>query len=319
LSFELSGTHWPLLGTIIDIWIVARDRADAVRAEHVVCDEITRLEQVFSVYNPASVLNRWIVDSTIETPTEFGDLLSTALRWQRCSGGAFNVGTRHLRDLWARAASEGLLPSVGELHERVIDMAEAPYRVDGHRLEQVADCRGLDLNAIAKGFIVDLASEAAWRRCELDSLTVSAGGDIAHRGAVPTEIGTDDPMNTLDNAPPLLTFELCDAAVATSGSARRGFSVGGEWISHVLDPRTGQPADASASATVVAANATTADVVATILSVMEPTEGVAFVDSLNASDPTQHPPVGFDPVTDGPIKCWIIDRYGGVHHTVSDR
>jgi len=159
-------------------------------------------------------------------------------------------------------------------------------------------------NAIAKGFIVDLASEAAWRLCELGSLTVSAGGRIAHRGPVPMEIGIDDPTNTLDNSPPPLTIELRDAAVATSGSARRGFPVGGEWISHVLDPRTGYSADASASATVIAANSATADVVATIVNVMEPTEGLAFVYRLDA---------------DGLIECWITGQDGTVRHTGADR
>lgn len=119
----------------------------------------------------------------------------------------------------------------------------------------------------------------------------------------------------LDNAPPLLTFDLCDAAVATSGSARRGFSVGEEWISHVLDPRTGQPAGSSASVTVVAADATTADAVATIVSVMDVAEGLAFVDSLNSEDPAL-PRSGLCNGTPGrPIECWIVDCHGALHHT----
>lgn len=309
-----AGTHWPMLGTVIDIRVVAAGRADAIRAENIVCDEITRLERCFSVHDRTSLLNRWIVDPTITTGDEFDELLSTALRWQARSGGAFNVNTRRLHDLWARAVSDGRRPRPAELHELATDIADAPYRFDGHLLHQIGDCRGVDLNAIAKGFIVDLASEAAWRVCDLDSLTVSAGGDITHRGAVSLEIGIEDPANGLDNAPPLLTFDLRDAAVATSGSARRGFSVGGEWFSHVLDPRTGQPADASASATVIAANAATADVVATIVSVMAPAEGLAFVDALNSNDSTPPPSTSFGDVSAGPIECWIVDRHGAVHH-----
>ena len=48
----------------------------------------------------------------------------------------------------------------------------------------------------------------------------------------------------------------------------------------MLDPRTGQPVAHSASATVVAPDATTADAVATVASVLVPDEAVAFVDSL---------------------------------------
>lgn len=177
-----SGTHWPLLGTVIDIRVVAGDRAATIRAENIVCDEIVRLEQVFSVYDRTSMLHRWIVDPTIATSDEFEELLSVALRWQVRSRGAFNVRTRGLRDLWARAAADGRRPHPAELHALATGIADAPYASDGHVIRQIGDCRTLDLNAIAKGFIVDLASGAAWRRGDLDSVTVSAGGDITHRG-----------------------------------------------------------------------------------------------------------------------------------------
>ncbi len=309
---ELSGTHWPLLGTVIEIRITAKERSNAERAERVVCEEITRLEQLFSVYDDTSMLNRWINDPSPTTCHEFDELLSVALRWQRCSRGAFNVRTRRLWSLWAGAAADGCRPSRGELHELVADMHQAPYRFDGHVLHQTGDCSGVDLNAIAKGFIVDLASEAAWRLCDLDSLTVGAGGDVAHRGPTPIQVGIENPSTLLDDAPSLLTVEVHNSAVATSGSARRGVAIGKEWISRIIDPRTGQPADGSASVTVVAPNATTADVVATILSVMQPEEGLAFVDTLNSSRTRGHPAESFADVPSGPIRCWIVDRDGAV-------
>lgn len=299
---ELSGTHWPMLGTVVDIRITARDRADAEGAELIVCDEISRLEKVFSVYDDTSTLRRWVADPTTATSDEFDELLATALEWQRCSRGAFNVGTRRLWNLWVRAAEDGRQPGPGELSVLVGDIRDAPYRFDGFVPEQTGDCDGLDLNAIAKGFIVDLAIETAWGVCDLVSLTVCAGGDIAHRGPTPIEVGIEDPTTKRDDAPSLQTVSLRNAAIATSGSARRGVSVGGEWISHVLDPRTGHPAYGSASVTVVAPNAATADVVATIVSIMEPAEGQRFVDSLNATGR-------------GPIECWIVDRSGGIRHT----
>ena len=313
--YELSETHWPLLGTVVDIRLITRDPADATRAEKVVCDEIARLEQMFSVYGETSMLNRWVDDPSTPTSNEFDEMLAMALRWQRCSRGAFNVSTRRLWNLWARAAADECRPSPGELHQLALDISDAPYRFEGHVLQQIGDCTGLDLNAIAKGFIVDLASEAAWRLCDLESLTVSAGGDVAHRGPKPAVVGVEDPSTVVGNAPPLFTIDVHNAAVATSGSARRGVSVGKEWISHVLDPRTGQPAYGSASVTVMAQNATTADVVATIVSVMEPEAGLAFIDALNGRGgrAAGHPAESFAEITAGPISCWIIDRHGRIH------
>ncbi len=307
---DVFASHWPLLGTVVEVRASAAQRSDAERAERIVGDEMARLEGVFSVFDEASMLRRWTVDGTVQTSNEFDELLEMALRWQRCSRGAFNVSTRRLRHLWAAAAIDDCRPSAGELQYAAADIVSAPYRFDGHVLQQVGDCSGLDLNAIAKGYIVDLAVEAAWRVCSLDSLTVSAGGDIAHRGSRPVSVGIEDPASPLDNAAPLLTIDLHNAAVATSGSARRGVTVGTERLSHVLDPRTGEPAAGSTSVTVVAPDAATADVVATIVNVMQPEEGLAFVGALNSDRTRGHPAESFDDLHAGPISCWIVDQAG---------
>jgi hypothetical protein len=67
---------------------------------------------------------------------------------------------------------------------------------------------------------------------------------------------------------------LANRAVATSGNYRRGELIGGHWYSHIIDPRTGQPADDILSATVVAPNATDAGALATAFNVLTPTESV---------------------------------------------
>lgn len=108
-------------------------------------------------------------------------------------------------------------------------------------------------------------------------------------------------------------IDVHNAAVATVGSARRGISVGSEWISHVLDPRTGLPAHGSASVTVMAPDAASADVIAMIVSVMDPAAGLTFVDKLNDKRSVGHPAESFAGITNGPISCWIIDRVGRVH------
>lgn len=308
--YEHSATHWPLLGTVIEVWVTGRDRAHAVRAEKIVCDEISRLERTFNIYDDTSMLRRWMADPGIETSAEFTQLLAAALDWQQRSDGAFNVATRRLSNRWAQAATHGSLPDRHEIDLLARTITTPPYRFDG-QLRQVDDCNGVDLNGIAKGFIVDRALDAAWHRCDLESLIISAGGDIAHRGPNPIAIGIEDPAVLSDNAAPLLTIDVRNAAVATSGSARRGVSVAGTWVSHVLDPRTGHPADASGSVTVLAPDAATADVLATIMSVMKPAEGLRFIEMLHPADAPRHPA---DVNTNLRIECWIVDHQGGVLH-----
>ncbi|HOB06218.1 MAG TPA: FAD:protein FMN transferase [Propionibacteriaceae bacterium] len=117
----------------------------------------------------------------------------------------------------------------------------------------------LDLDAIAKGYIVDRAAVAvatagAW------SVLVNIGGDLVHQGPVPVEVGIEDPRTPYDNAPPLTTVKLAGRALATSGIARRG--------QHIRDPRTGQPSTATLSVTVIADSALVADALATVTGVL---------------------------------------------------
>ena len=70
----------------------------------------------------------------------------------------------------------------------------------------------------------------------------------------------------------LLTF-----AISTSAAYERGYDIGGRHYSHILDPRTGQPATGAASATVVADDNATANALATTLCVVRPEEGLRLV------------------------------------------
>ncbi|RYG53762.1 FAD:protein FMN transferase, partial [bacterium] len=58
------------------------------------------------------------------------------------------------------------------------------------------------------------------------------------------------------------------------GNYRRGFQVGKKWYSHLLDPRTGRPVESAVGVSVVAPCAATADVLATVFSVLSPAESL---------------------------------------------
>jgi hypothetical protein len=81
-----------------------------------------------------------------------------------------------------------------------------------------------------------------------------------------------DPNNDAVNARPIATIYLQDRALATSGGYRRGYQIAGQWYSHILDPRSGQPVSEVVSATVVAETARDADALATIFSVLSHSE-----------------------------------------------
>jgi thiamine biosynthesis lipoprotein len=66
----------------------------------------------------------------------------------------------------------------------------------------------------------------------------------------------------------IVRLQIVDCAVATSGDYARWTEIAGKRYSHIIDPRTGRPAEAARSATVVAPSAIVADVWATALSIL---------------------------------------------------
>jgi thiamine biosynthesis lipoprotein len=128
----------------------------------------------------------------------------------------------------------------------------------------------LDLGGIAKGYAADVALEELRRR-GLRVALVDAGGDIVVGDAPPGEGGWRVEI------PGGQHILLSGAAVATSGDRYRYVEIDGVRYSHVVDPRTGLGCPDAPAVTVVAQDGTTADVLASALTVMDAATGRALI------------------------------------------
>lgn len=291
--------HEPVLGTLLELRIVASDEGAEDTARHRVLHEFDRLERIFSTHDPASELSRWRRGELAEPGPELRDLLRFSLDWCRRGRGAYNPAVGAITARWQQAEREGAFPPAAELAALARAVAEPPYRFDGDTLVVTGDLSPLGFNAVAKGRIVDLAAAAARAVPGVRDVTVNAGGDLVHHGERPLRVGIEDPARRYDNVAPLTVVELANAALATSGTERRGFRVGTHRLGHVIDPSTGRPVEHVTSASVVALDAATADVVATIVGVLPPADGVAFVEEL------------------GDVACLVVGRDGAQWRSAS--
>lgn len=267
-----SGHYHPLLGTNVEIRVDARgdSDSDALRlagaAEAAAVEEMVRLQTVFSVFDPDSEVRRWSTGASDEVSAELLDCLAAAEYWWRVSGGAFHPASARLRALWLAGEAAGRLPEDDEIQTLVAGLAALPFTVRGDRVERTGDCSDVDLNAIAKGYIVDRAVAAASRLPAVVDVLVNAGGDLRHEGDRELKVGVENPADR--GGRPAAVVDLAGGALATSGSVHRGFRIGGVWFGHVLDPRTGRPVTDRPSTTIRARDAMTADAVATIVNVL---------------------------------------------------
>ena len=281
-----------LLGTQVAITVGCGDEARAKRAVEKAFGRIARLEDRLSRWRPESVvsrLNRAAGKEAVNLSGETCRLLVRAREFSALSGGAFDVTVGPYVLLWKRAEERGS-PPTGEEFKKTRD------RVGYDRIVLNPEMRSgrlpaagmtVDLGAIAKGYCVDAAIETL-REEGIANALVNAGGDVRAIGprpdGKPWRIGVQNPDLSDKGSPLLGVLAARDVAVATSGSYRQFRRIGGRRYSHIINPRTGVPADEVPSATVIAPDATTADALATALSVLGVREGLALVERMPGAE-----------------------------------
>jgi FAD:protein FMN transferase len=283
-SDNFSFYHENVLGTSLELSVLADTEKAARQAEHRVLTEIDRLALVFSGYDRSSEFSRWLAAPAgpVRISAELYDVLSASDLWRIRSRGAFDPKVEVLSRLWTRCAELGRLPTDDETGTAKTLLATPAWRLDAaaRTAERLSDCP-LSLNGIAKGYIVERACDAAFQPGSgVHGLLLNVGGDLRVRGQAGRTIGIAAPWADSESSEPILFVEVRDRSVATSGKSRRGFQINNQWYSHVFDPRTARPVERVIGVTVVAPTGADADAIAKICGVLDPEESLRLVDSL---------------------------------------
>ena len=271
-----------LMGVPWTISIYAADQPTGGRAITAAFAEILRLERVLSNYEPASELSRLSARAAEPEPTTVSDdlwqVLVQAEEFRRRSDGAFDVSVGPLTTLWRQSRRSGRLPRTDKL--AVARAAVGPGAVEFHADRQAvrlpkAGSR-LDPGGIGMGYAADRAL-AVLESHGIHAALIDASGDVAVSGPPPGTTGWRIEVAPLEPGGESETLVLTHAAVTTSGDAYQAVEIGGNRYSHIVDPRTGIGVAGPAAVTVIAADATTADVLATAASVLGPEAAPAVI------------------------------------------
>ena len=277
--FEYTEIH---MGVEARVVLHAPDAASARHAARAAFDRIADLDSVMSDYRPDSELMRVCDDGRTGRRTISRDL-HRVLRRARdiavLSDGAFDVTVGPLSRLWRQARRENRLPDPSSI-------AAAMHRV-GPEFLLIADTSPiiellrpgmrLDLGGIGKGFAADEALAVLVAAGHTRSL-VDIGGDIAVGDAPPGGAGW---RIMTAGSPQVLHVANC--GVATSGDTEQFVEIGGIRYSHIVDPATGLGLTNRSAVTVIAMDATTADALASAVSVLGPQRGRALVDRFESA------------------------------------
>lgn len=167
-------------------------------------------------------------------------------------------------------AGQKNLPTNGQLKVTLLDEAS--------RTIQLTPGTRLDFGGVAKGWA---ARQAMQRLQAYAPALVNAGGDIAISGlqldGEPWPVGVDDPMHPDAQ---LVMLKLGRCGVATSGRDYRRWQKNGAWQHHIIDSRTGQPAETDVlSATVIAPDVRQAEMASKTVLILGSQAGLAWLEA----------------------------------------
>jgi thiamine biosynthesis lipoprotein len=190
----------------------------------------------------------------------------------RASDGAFDITCRPLIQLWRRAGKRNALPRPAELTAARAASRWSDITLSKGGASKKRKSARADLGGIAKGYGIDRAIEAL-RKAGAAGGLVDVGGDLRVFGLPPRgaawEVAIRDPFAPSRAEAKLIgSLAITKGAVCTSGNYARFATIEGQRYSHILDPRSGRPASAVPSVTVVGPDAMRTDGWATALSVL---------------------------------------------------
>ncbi|MBU2591045.1 MAG: FAD:protein FMN transferase [Nitrospinae bacterium] len=274
-NFSIIVSHTPLTNTEFEIWkreiTLLVDQLDNSMSNYISDSEVSRLN------SSPDIINFQPISEDLHT------VVSASLEAYQETDGYFDITVSPLVDLWGfgPVPPDGVVPTDKEIKEILAHIGSNRLILTSQGIKKLDPKININVGAIAKGFLVDkVARFLLDKGC--NNFMVEIGGEIVAKGVnkngVTWRIGVETPDYKTEEAV-YGVVELSDRGMATSGDYRRYLKDNGKVYSHIIDPKTGYPAQHSlASVTVIAENSMKADAYATALFVMGMEKGMAWVE-----------------------------------------
>ena len=265
--------------------------------------EVDRVESIMSEWlpdSPISAINAAAGRAPIEVPEELRDIIVRANELSRESRGAFDITWKGIAELWRWQDENFTPPDEKKIQTALKRVGHRKIAIEGTRVGLQDPGMQIGLGGIAKGHGVDRAAEFL-RHAGLRNFMIDGGGDILVAGlkfGEPWRLGIQHPRSARNDL--MAALDLSDAALVTSGDYEQGRVIDGQRIHHILDPRTGRPAQRCRSVSVIAPTAETADALATTVFVLGPKQGLHLIEARAQTEAL---------IVDAEGRLWMTDGF----------
>jgi len=270
------------MGTIFEIAAYDQSPEHASNAIEKAFQEIVRLDDLLSNYNPDSALsnlNRSAHFHAEKVPSDLYRVIDQAVQFSKLSDGKFDISIAPLVNLWKAALRGEGTPSRAQQEQvRSCVGYEKIELTPPDRIGFRSPCLQLDLGAIGKGYALDRAAEVLHSLGIRNALVNAGGSTILAMGAPPDQTGwlihLRDPSHKID--PQVM---LKDESVSTSEQTAPSL-LGGDSPGHIIDPVTGMPLKAAFAVSAVSRTASASDALSTTLLLLGPTKGKDLIKNM---------------------------------------
>jgi thiamine biosynthesis lipoprotein len=262
------------MGTENVLLLQGDDEGALRRAAQDAFETLDRLEQSLSKFLPqsdVSLLNAFGAERPVRVSAEVIELLALSRDAWEASGGAFDPTIGELVHAWGLVDMEGRIPTEGEILSLLArkGMNRVGFDVDRSVAWFTSPGMSVDLGAIGKGYAVDAVSSRLQARGVTAGVFISGRSSIAAWGSAPgAQTWKIEVVHPEDPDESLAELEVEPGSISTSGAYVRKFRKGWKEYGHLLDPRTGRPAEGVAAVTVWTESALLGDVLSTAIFIL---------------------------------------------------
>ncbi|GEC70558.1 thiamine biosynthesis lipoprotein [Flavobacterium flevense] len=289
-----------MLGSPFEMTVVAKDTIQADFYIDMAVAEVKRIENLISDWIPGSQIsnvNNNAGIKAVKVDKEVFNLIERAIKVSQITSGAFDISYASMDKIWKFDGSMTTMPSEEAIKNSVSKIGYKKIILNAKEQTVFLKMEGmkLGLGGIGQGYIADKVKELLKNKGCLSGI-VNVSGDINAWGkqtnGKPWTVAIVNPMNKNKI---FATFSLDDSAVETSGSYEKYVIFNGIRYAHIIDPRTGYPAQGVVSVSIFARQTEIADALATGVFVLGVETGLDLVNQLKG------------------IECIIVDDKGEIH------
>ncbi len=291
-----------LMDTVVTITVVTDSDSNAEKAidnSFAVIEKIENLLNFYSDKSEVSGINKNAGTNPVKVSPETMEIIEKAIQISELTQGRFDITIGPVMELWnfhnKKKPDDRTIKS--RLH--LVGYKSIAINKAGSTVYLKKNNMKIDLGGVAKGYAADKAVEEL-KKNGIKSGLVAIAGDIKAFGLKPDgrpwKIGIKNPRQKGQDDEIIAVMELTDMAISTSGDYERYFIEDGKRYHHLLNPKTGYPADSGQSVSIITKDGAIADPLSTGIFIIGHEKGIKLLE-------------------ENKISGFMVDKEGMIHIT----